>query len=681
MTAGDSMMLLVTPLVRRMKLVGFRVKFLLVAAVFILPLAVTSGLLVRKLQSELQFIALEQRGADYAAGLAALLSAVQQHRALHSAVLNGNTGLRGDEQSARAEADRRVAAVDELDRRHSVLGLSKDWQGVRERWDALKKELPDDSERASVSAHTALAADITALLSSVGDKSNLTLDPTIETHYLQDELLQRLPALGEAVGEADALALGITARKKIDADERTKLLMLASGAFAAMEAATGGFETAFNKNERLKKSLEQSYTGMSALGPLFTALKQKVLGDTVGIDPASLYGIAAPAEANLQKMSVEVPRQLAALLDERAAALHREQLISLGVSAACLLLAAYLLSGFSVSVRRSLVHARQVAAAIAGGRLDNAIDCDGRDEVAHVLQSLEAMQADLRMRALAIRGATDQIGEVARELAENNQNLARRTEVQAASLEEAASTLSQFTQSVNQTAADADHARQLSSATSELALTGGATVREMVASMEKISGSSKRIREITSLIDSIAFQTNILALNAAVEAARAGEQGRGFAVVASEVRNLAQRTSTAAREIAGLVGQSVHEVDAGSRLVSQAGDQVGRIVTSIQEISGIVSRIAAASAEQTGGIAEVNTMMKKIDGGAMAQHNETLIAHASAAAERLETQAASLSEAVAVFQVGSDPGEAQTIGHDAPGGTAAHPPGLYRQAA
>jgi len=160
---------------------------------------------------------------------------------------------------------------------------------------------------------------------------------------------------------------------------------------------------------------------------------------------------------------------------------------------------------------------------------------------------------------------------------------------------------------------DAEQARQVTTTTSGLAITGGKTVRDVVASMEKISTSSKRIREITSLIDSIAFQTNILALNAAVEAARAGEQGRGFAVVASEVRNLAQRTSTAAKEIAGLVGQSVREVDAGSRLVDDAGRQVSQIVASVQQITGIISRIATASAEQTDGIAEVNAMMQKVD--------------------------------------------------------------------
>jgi methyl-accepting chemotaxis protein len=647
------MSFLLKPLSGVMKRLSFPVKFALVAAAFIIPLVVTSALLLINLQRELQLIHLEQRGADYAAALSRFLSALQEDRAVQSAVLNGDSGRRAAAAKAAAEVDHWADEVDAAEARNPDFGLGKDWKDVRDRWAELKKDLPDDSERASASAHAALAESVTGLLSTLGDKSNLTLDPVIDTFYLQDTLLQRLPALSEAVGQSAAVAQGIATRKKLDSDEHTKLLMLASSAFAAMEATTKGLDNVFATSDQLKQELGPSYDGIAGLGAFFAALKQKVLADAVTIEPSAMYGLGSGAMDKIHALASAIPERLSQLLENRADSLRRQRNVSLGVSIGSLLLAAWLLWGFSISVRRSLVHAGEVAAGIAAGRLDNTIDTGGRDEVARVLQSLEAMQTDLRSRAVTIRASSDQIGSVAQDMARGNHDLARRTEMQASSLEETASTLTEFTRSVTQTAADAARARELTTATSALAMTGGQTVREVVTSMDKISGSSQRIREITSLIDSIAFQTNILALNAAVEAARAGEQGRGFAVVAAEVRNLAQRTSSAAKEIAGLVGQSVQEVDAGARLVGEAGEQVSQIVESVQQVTDIISRIANASAEQTNGIAQVNAMMKKIDAGAVTEQNEALIAQAASASQRLERQAASLVEAVSVFQLGA----------------------------
>ena len=635
-----------------MRRLSFSGKFALVAVVFVTPLLVTSALLLGKLRGELLFIHKEQRGAGYAAALSDALSALQRHRALQSALLNGDASARPAADAARAEIDRFLGAVDELDRGNADFGASKDWQEIRERWEDLKKDLPDDSERASISAHTALAAKIGALMSTVGDKSNLTLDPTIDSFYLQDTLLQRLPAFSEALGEAAAVAQGVAARKKLESDERTRLLMLATSAFTAMEATTKDLDTAFESNEELKASLGPAYDGIGSLGPYFGMLRQKVLGDAVAISPAELYGMTESALGRLQGLAAQLPGQLNGQLRARASRLERQALASLAVSAGCLLLAVYLLWGLSASVRRSLEHAGAVAAAIAAGRLDNAIDTDGRDEVARVLRSLDAMQADLRERAMGIRDSSDQIGSVAHDMAAGSEDLAQRTQSQAASLQSAARTLSDFTQAVNQTAADAVKARELTTATSDLAITGGSTVREVVTSMERISHSSSRISEITTLIDSIAFQTNILALNAAVEAARAGRHGLGFAVVAGEVRNLAQRTSAAAKEIAGLVSGSAREVEAGSRLVADAGRQADQIVTSVREVAETISRIASASASQTRSIAEVNSMMQNLDAEAVTQQNEALISRAAAAAERLQREAASLAEAVSVFRLG-----------------------------
>ena len=248
-----------------------------------------------------------------------------------------------------------------------------------------------------------------------------------------------------------------------------------------------------------------------------------------------------------------------------------------------------------------------------------------------------------------IKGAVESINTASKEIAQGNTDLSSRTEEQASSLEETASSMEELTGTVKQNAENAKQANQLAAGASEVAVRGGEVVKQVVSTMGSINESSKKIVDIISVIDGIAFQTNILALNAAVEAARAGEQGRGFAVVATEVRNLAQRSAAAAKEIKGLIGDSVEKVDAGTRLVDEAGKTMEEIVTSVKRVTDIMSEITAASQEQSGGIEQVNTAITQMD--EVTQQNAALVEEAAAAAESLEEQARSLAEAVAVFKV------------------------------
>jgi methyl-accepting chemotaxis protein len=235
------------------------------------------------------------------------------------------------------------------------------------------------------------------------------------------------------------------------------------------------------------------------------------------------------------------------------------------------------------------------------------------------------------------------------QIAAGNADLSQRTEEQAASLEETASSMEELTSTVKQNADNARQANQLAAGASQVAVKGGAVVGQVVSTMSSINDSSKKIVDIISVIDGIAFQTNILALNAAVEAARAGEQGRGFAVVASEVRSLAQRSAAAAKEIKGLITDSVGKVEDGTRLVGEAGKTMDEIVTSVKRVTDIMAEIAAASQEQSSGIEQVNQAITQMD--EVTQQNAALVEEAAAAAESLQEQAQSLTQAVSVFKL------------------------------
>ncbi|GAB2851110.1 methyl-accepting chemotaxis protein [Pseudoduganella ginsengisoli] len=300
-------------------------------------------------------------------------------------------------------------------------------------------------------------------------------------------------------------------------------------------------------------------------------------------------------------------------------------------------------------VSRPLQEAVTVARQVAAGDLTVAIDVKSKCETGDLMQALKDMLASLQSLVAQVRTGTDTIATASTQIASGNQDLSARTEQQAGSLEETASSMEQLTSTVKQNADNARQANQLAQSASGIAVKGGDVVSQVVGTMASINESSRKIVDIIAVIDGIAFQTNILALNAAVEAARAGEQGRGFAVVASEVRSLAQRSAAAAKDIKTLIGDSVDKVEAGSKLVDEAGATMNEIVASITRVTDIMSEITTASQEQSGGIAQVNEAITHMDQST--QQNAALVEQAAAAAEAMMEQAAHLSQVVSAFKL------------------------------
>src|SRR5687768_4795511 len=299
----------------------------------------------------------------------------------------------------------------------------------------------------------------------------------------------------------------------------------------------------------------------------------------------------------------------------------------------------------TIPLKQSVAVARRVAA----GDLTSKLEVEGRDEAAELQAALREMNAGLGDMVTRIRTGAEAIALGAGEVAAGNQQLSSRTEEHASSLEETASTLEEFTNTVRQNAEHAQQANALAGSASNTAERGGEVVARVVDTMREVSESSRRISDIVGVIDGISFQTNILALNAAVEAARAGEQGRGFAVVASEVRSLAQRSAASANEIGGLMEMSVGRVEAGGRLVQQAGQTMGELVTSVRKVAEIMTEIATASREQSSGIDQINKAITQMDH--VVQMNASIVEQATAAATSMAEQATGLAQVVAQFRL------------------------------
>ena len=325
------------------------------------------------------------------------------------------------------------------------------------------------------------------------------------------------------------------------------------------------------------------------------------------------------------------------------------RLAIIGLLAAGVALGALLAFATTRSIVRPLDRAVKVAEAVAEGNLTSTVRASGGDEVSQLLRALHRMNGSLVDIVSRVRNSSDSIATGSTQIAAGNADLSQRTEEQASNLQQTAASMEELTVTVKQNADTARAATQIANSATAAAAEGGRVVGQVVETMQEISQSSRKVVDIIGVIDGIAFQTNILALNAAVEAARAGEQGRGFAVVASEVRNLAQRSAAAAKEIKTLIGASVEKVESGSNLVDEAGRSMAEIVSQVSRVNDLIGEISAASMEQSTGIGQIGDAVSQLD--QVTQQNAALVEESAAAAESLKVQAAQLAQVVAVFKL------------------------------
>jgi methyl-accepting chemotaxis protein len=469
----------------------------------------------------------------------------------------------------------------------------------------------------------------------------------------------------QVLGEVDLTLMSLI---DIETGERGFAL---TGKESSLEPYTRGKESFSKHLEAVRKLTADNPRQQERLQHLADEQKQwldAAIDSTIKLrragGDAEMGPVVTAEQAGKGRQGMDAMRQIVAdikgeessLMVQRAEAVQAldatmsRTLIGGGLLAAVLAMAQAVWQARNITV--PLVAAVALARRVAKGDLTAQVEVKSKDETGQLMAALQEMNTSLLDIVTRVRNGTDTIATASSEISSGNQDLSSRTEQQAGSLEETASSMEELTSTVKQNADNARQANQLASVASQTAVRGGEVVAQVVSTMGSINESANRIADIITVIDGIAFQTNILALNAAVEAARAGEQGRGFAVVAGEVRTLAQRSAAAAKEVKGLIDDSVEKVQAGSRLVDQAGSTMNEVVGSVQRVSDMISEISAASDEQRAGIEQVNQAITQMD--QVTQQNAALVEEAAAAADAMQEQAHQLAALVGTFQTGQE---------------------------
>ncbi len=636
------------PAVRLMQNLSFKAKFLLLSILILAPLAVAGSFVIRTLNAEIAATQKERLGVAYNKTVLAFLQDVQIHRGMVTAVLNGNAEYKGRLAEKQAQIAQTLDALDGLDARMgTALNTTASWQALKGRWTRLQADAFALGATDSFKEHSAVAQALLDFAEEIADQSGLSLDPEIDSYYLMDTYVKRLPEALEAAGQARAKGVAVVASQTMEGDERTVLLTLAGITTKAYAGAAHNMHKALAVNPALQGHVDDA-VAQAAMRAFLKLMREGVLDAlSITVSPAEYFDAATRAIDAGFVLNAEAGTMLDEVLARRAERLGVERAVVLAGAALLVLLMAYFMIGFYRAVHSGLMRSMAMAHTVAQGDLTLRAQTHGRDETARLGATMREMVDRLTGIVGDIREASTLINCASTEIAAGNQDLSSRTEEQASSLEETASAMEELTATVKQNAENARQANQLAAGASDVASKGGAVVGEVVATMNGITESSKKISDIIGVIDGIAFQTNILALNAAVEAARAGEQGRGFAVVASEVRSLAQRSAAAAKEIKALIEDSVSKVEQGSKQVDTAGRTMEDIVASVKRVADIMAEITAASMEQSSGIEQVNQAIAQMD--QVTQQNAALVEEAAAAAESMKDQAGALSQAVAAF--------------------------------
>ncbi len=596
----------------------------------------------------------EREGVDPARQLMKLVQLTQHHRGLSAGFLGGNASVQAPREAKKAEVDDAWAKLDAHFKAKGLsAGMAAAWKAGTDEWRSLEAAVDGKTLAAAESStrHAAVIAHYFKALDLLLDDSGLILDPQADTYYLMSAALTRLPYTTEALGQTRARGAGFLAEGKIEPEGRAMMAGLVRAAGDQFQGMSGAFDKAFAANPALKAALAAKVEDAKA--PIAAALalagEQVVKAESLQYPAPDYIKSFTTAIDGLFVLEEAALGTLEAMLAERVASLRTMQYVQFGLLGLLLVGAAWLARLLVLGITGPLNRAIDLAQRIAQGDLTGEAEVRGRDEIARLMQALATMKDSLHRVVGTVRGNAESVATASMEIAQGNADLSRRTEQQAASLQQTASSMEQLTSTVRLNADHARHANELAQQASELASRGGTAVEQMVSTMHGIDHSSRKIADIIGVIDAIAFQTNILALNASVEAARAGEQGRGFAVVAGEVRGLAQRSAEAAKEIKLLIGASVEQVQAGSKVVTETGATMHEVVEAITRVAETISQISTASNEQSSGLEQVHQAISHMD--QLTQQNAALVEQSAAAAESLRSQADRMAELMNTFKL------------------------------
>ena len=628
-------------------------KFGLLALLGALMLAPPMTYYLVDAEAELASTRQEVAGLQPSAALLKLIRLTQQHRGLTATVLGGKAEAEGQRAERQREVDQALGEFAALAAGIEDPKFAEGWQQVQQQWKTLSAQVAQRqmAAPASFAGHSALVELQLDLHGRIVSHYGLDLDPEPVSYHLVIATMTQLPQLTEQLGKLRGSGAGILARGQATVADRAMLGGLSESARGEMHRLLTTLERALEHDpalrERMAGPIEQARAGVERTREMLRT--DLIEAEALTLPSAEYFQATTKAIDQVFAVHGLASEALAGALQARTARLQRNEWLVIGLSVLMVGLCGLLARSIVRSILQATDDARRMAERIAAGDLSPEPLRAGEDELGRMVQAMEAMRLSLTEVVGTVRENAVSVAAASAQIAQGNIDLSSRTEQQAAALQQTAATMDQLGSTVSH---NADHAREadgLAREASTLASRGGEMVSQVVGTMGGISEASRKIGDIIGVIDSIAFQTNILALNAAVEAARAGEQGRGFAVVATEVRNLAQRSAEAAREIKALISTSVERVEQGVSLVDQTGRSVGEVVASIRRVSDIVAQISAASAEQSTGVAQVGQAVTQMDRAT--QQNAALVEQSAAAAGTLKSQAEQLVDAVARFRV------------------------------
>jgi methyl-accepting chemotaxis protein len=648
---------LLKPAIALMAALRFKSKFILCGAIAGVLLVWLGSSQVVRLDERVRMIRSERAALELMATLVDWNKALIETRRTMIMTSAGDEGGRQrlKQQEAAAEAvlgkiERQVADA------RPLFDMSRESAGLRQGWGELQKKIdamPLDKDYAAngFAAHAPEYGRLYAFMRDLGNKSRMALDPDLDLFYLGYPLANNTPSTAGIIVRIAAYAMLNVPRAAITPKDKVFYEVTEARLGDTFSTVENMLKQSMTSNPLVHAKLAPALEKLQANSKPMLAFVRKSFTEApeIAVTQQQVNDATSASAAAAWDLLEQNRLVMDQLLQERgSAAVFGRNFLAAALLVA-VLVSLYLFLGMYYALADGLTRAGEAAKALARGELGRMPQATTSDELGELVSELRTADASLARMISQVQGAAASMTQGTSEIAHGNHDLSRRTEEQAASLEETAASMEELTGTVKQNADNAKQANQLAHSAAEVAVKGGALVTDVVSTMADISGSSRRIADIISVIDGIAFQTNILALNAAVEAARAGEQGRGFAVVAAEVRTLAQRSAAAAKEIKTLIENSVGTVEAGSELVGRAGATMQDVVASITRVTDIMGEIAAASQEQTRGIEQVNTAITQMD--QVTQQNAALVEETSAAAQSMLEQASNLVQSVGVFKL------------------------------